>query len=63
VEAACQVADNDPVNKGPEHNPPQLWRQMLAIQGKKRFDEVFATERAAMNRITARLKEKYGASE
>lgn len=60
VAAACQPEDNDPVNKGAEHNPPQVWRPMLAWQGKERFARSFARERSAMNRIIARLKAKYG---
>ncbi|HDJ1438506.1 TPA: hypothetical protein PPN70_000913 [Serratia rubidaea] len=60
IATACQIAENDPVNKGPEDNPPQLWRPMLALQGKKRYAQTFAKERGAMERIIARLKAKYG---
>lgn len=60
VVAACQPAADDPVNKGAEHNPPQVWRPMLGLQGKVRYAQSFARERGAMDRIVARLKEKYG---
>ncbi|OAT77134.1 hypothetical protein A9B99_07450 [Mangrovibacter phragmitis] len=60
IMAACQVAENDPVSKGPEDNPPQLWRPMLAMQGKKRHARTFAKETSAMDRIIARLKNQYG---
>ena len=60
VEAACRPDENDPVNKGAEHNPPQIWRPMLAWQGKECFAKVFARERSASERIIARLKAKYG---
>ena len=60
VAAACQPDDNDPVNKGAEHNPPQVWRPMLAWQGKVRFAQSYARERGAMDRIIARLKAKHG---
>ncbi|HED1246552.1 TPA: hypothetical protein R4S04_004467 [Enterobacter bugandensis] len=60
VVAACQPAENDPVNKGAEHNPPQVWRPMLGLQGKERYARTFAKERGAMDRIVARLKAKYG---
>ena len=59
VEEACRPDENDPVNKGAEHNPPQVWRPMLAVQGKKRYEENYARERGAMDRIIARLKAKY----
>ncbi|WP_202302928.1 DUF6708 domain-containing protein [Dryocola clanedunensis] len=60
VVAACQPAADDPVNKGAEHNPPQVWRPMLGLQGKARYAQSFARERGAMDRIVSRLKEKYG---
>ena len=60
VVAACQPAENDPVNKGAEHNPPQVWRPMLGLQGKERYARTFAKERGAMDRVVARLKAKYG---
>ncbi len=60
IAAACQPDKNDPVNKGAENNPPQIWRSMLAWQGKERFARTFAKERGAMDRIVARLKAKYG---
>lgn len=60
VAAACQPEDNDPINKGAENNPSQVWRPMLAWQGKARFAQSFARERGAMDRIIARLKAKYG---
>ncbi|MFK3663508.1 DUF6708 domain-containing protein [Scandinavium sp. NPDC088450] len=60
IEDACQPDKNDPVNKGAEHNPPQIWRPMLGLQGKERYARAFAKERKAMDRITARLREKYG---
>ncbi|WP_336263502.1 DUF6708 domain-containing protein [Silvania confinis] len=59
VVAACQPAENDPVNKGAEHNPPQVWRPMLGLQGKERYARTFAKERGAMDRVVARLKAKY----
>ncbi|OAT77133.1 hypothetical protein A9B99_07445 [Mangrovibacter phragmitis] len=63
IMAACQVAEDDPVSKGPENNPPQLWRPMLAMQGKKRHARTFAKETSAMDRIIARLKNQYGLQE
>ena len=60
VVAACQPAENDPVNKGAEHNPPQVWRPMLGLQGKELYARTFAKERGAMDRVVARLKAKYG---
>ncbi|MFK3663510.1 DUF6708 domain-containing protein [Scandinavium sp. NPDC088450] len=60
IEDACQPDKNDPVNKGAEHNPPQIWRPMLGLQGKERYARTFAKERKAMDRITTRLREKYG---
>ena len=60
VAAACQPDENDPVNKGAEHNPPQVWRPMLGLQGKERYARTFAKERGAMDRVVARLKAKYG---
>ena len=60
VEAACQPDENDPISKGAEDNPPQIWRPMLSWQGKERFARTFAKERGAMDRIIARLKAKYG---
>ena len=60
VEAACAVAADDPINKGAETNPPQVWRSMLAVQGRVRYARAFAKERSAMDRIIAYLKEKYG---
>lgn len=60
VAAACQPDENDPVNKGAEHNPPQVWRPMLGLQGKERYTHTFAKERGAMDRVVARLKAKYG---
>jgi len=59
VEVACRVAADDPVNRGAEHNPPQVWRPMLALQGPERYQRSFAKERGAMDRVIARLKEKY----
>jgi len=59
VEVACRVAADDPVNRGAEHNPPQVWRPMLALQGSERYQRSFAKERGAMDRVIARLKEKY----
>ena len=63
VAAACQPAENDPINKGAENNPPQVWRPMLGLQGKKCYAQSFAREREAMDRIIARLKAKYGSLE
>ncbi|WP_426816731.1 DUF6708 domain-containing protein [Winslowiella sp. 2C04] len=63
VVAACQPAADDPVNKGAENNPPQVWRPMLGLQGKTRYAQSFAREREAMDRITARLRVKYGGQE
>ncbi|MGV3344743.1 DUF6708 domain-containing protein, partial [Enterobacteriaceae bacterium LUAb1] len=63
VAAACQQAANDPVNKGADNNPPQVWRSMLGLQGKKRYAQSFAREREAMDRIIARLKARYGGQE
>jgi len=63
VVAACQPAADDPVNKGAENNPPQVWRPMLGLQGKTRYAQSFARERGAMDRIVARLKAKYGGQE
>ncbi|WP_426816739.1 DUF6708 domain-containing protein [Winslowiella sp. 2C04] len=63
VVSACQPAENDPVNKGAENNPPQVWRPMLGLQGKTRYAQSFAREREAMDRIIARLKVKYGGQE
>jgi len=63
VVAACQPAADDPVNKGAENNPPQVWRPMLGLQGKARYAQSFAREREAMDRITARLRAKYGGQE
>jgi len=63
VVAACQPAADDPVNKGAENNPPQVWRPMLGLQGKTRYAQSFAREREAMDRITARLRAKYGGQE
>ncbi|BEU80852.1 hypothetical protein EAG21025_41650 [Enterobacter asburiae] len=60
IAAACQPDENDPVNKGAEHNPPQVWRPMLGLQGKERYARTFAKERGAMDRVVARLKAKYG---
>lgn len=60
VEAACAVAADDPINRGAETNPPQVWRSMLAVQGRARYARALARERGAMDRIIAYLKEKYG---
>ena len=63
IAATCQPDENDPINKGAEHNPPQVWRPMLGLQGKTRYAQSFAREREAMDRITARLRVKYGGQE
>lgn len=63
VVTACQPAADDPVNKGAENNPPQVWRPMLGLQGKVRYAQSFTREREAMDRIVARLKAKYGGQE
>ncbi|MFY9997178.1 MAG: DUF6708 domain-containing protein [Leclercia sp.] len=60
VAAACRPDENDPISKGAEHNPPQVWRPMLGLQGKERYARTFAKERGAMDRVVARLKAKYG---
>ena len=63
VVAACQPAADDPVNKGAENNPPQVWRPMLGLQGTMRYAQSFARERGAMGRIVARLQAQYGGKE
>ncbi|EOC0417690.1 hypothetical protein ACI0Z1_002231 [Cronobacter malonaticus] len=63
VAAACRVDPDDPVNIGAENNRPQLWRRLLAVEGKARYMHYFEKENAAMHRITARLKAKYGVKE
>lgn len=63
VAVACQVDPDDPVNIGAENNRPQLWRRLMAVEGKARYTHYFEKENAAMHRITARLKAKYGVKE
>ncbi|WP_336222117.1 DUF6708 domain-containing protein [Citrobacter amalonaticus] len=63
VAAACLVEPDDPVNIGAENNRPQLWRRLMAVEGKARYTHYFEKENAAMHRITARLKAKYGVKE
>lgn len=63
VAAACRVDPDDPVNIGAENNRPQLWRRLMAVEGKARYTHYFEKENAAMHRITARLKAKYGVKE
>ncbi|ELE9729720.1 hypothetical protein RM407_003399 [Enterobacter kobei] len=57
---ACQPDPDDPINVSAANNPLHLWRYVLANEKREDYEIRYARQKAANERIKAKLAECYG---